>query len=93
MFVKLHRVDTHTDGSYYLSEVRLNTSYISYIVENVEMRNRLKKGLLNIGLHSSTTFTNITVSSNKTTETIIVVGSPDLVESKISKHHRQLLRG
>ena len=93
MFVKLHRVNNHSDGSYYLSVVRLNVSHISYISENIEMKGKLKEGKLNIGLHESTTFTNITVSSSRGSERIVVVGDPDLIESKINKPYRQLLRG
>tara|TARA_R100000152_G_C6692938_1_gene124129 strand:+ start:256 stop:537 length:282 start_codon:yes stop_codon:yes gene_type:complete len=93
MFVKLHRIEQRFDGSYYLAEVRLNVSHISYISENMEMKAKLQEGKLGIGLHESTTFTNVTVSSNRNTERIVVVGDPELIESRINKPYKQLLRG
>tara|TARA_R110002074_G_scaffold262068_1_gene434329 strand:+ start:550 stop:831 length:282 start_codon:yes stop_codon:yes gene_type:complete len=93
MFVKFHRINTHANGSYYLTEVRLNISHISYISENLDMRGKLKEGKLNLDLHPATLFTNITVSFARDTQNIIVVGDPDLIESKMNKPYRQLLRG
>ena len=93
MFVKLNQINTHIDGSYYLSEVRLNVSHITYITENHDFKTSLSEGKIDVGLHPSTTFTNITLSNSRGKESIVVVGGPDLIESKINRPYKQLLRG
>ena len=50
MFVKLHRI--HEDrGNFYLTEVVINISHISYMKENRSLRVALSEGKLNIGIN------------------------------------------
>ena len=93
MFVKLHKLNTRQDGTHYLTEVRLNVSHIVYISENTDMQAQLSEGRIGLDLHPNTKFTNISVSGKHNTEKMIVVGDPSIIESKINKPYRQLLRG
>lgn len=93
MFVKLHKLNLRRDGTYYLTEVRLNVSHILYISENTDMQEELSEGRIGFDLNPSTKFTNISVSGRNFTEKIIVIGDPSLIELKINKPYKQLLRG
>jgi hypothetical protein len=89
-FVKLHEIKKNNDGKYYLVEVHVNVSHIVFISENADMR----EGKLNIGLNTSAKFSNLSLySNNNNTRKIVVVGSPDVIESKINKTNKTLLRG
>ena len=93
MFIKLNKISRHTDGSFYLSEVRINASHILFISENQEMHKSLREGKIQIGLSSMARFSDISLASASGKETITVVGPPDVVESKINISNKQLLRG
>lgn len=93
MFVKLHKLNLRHDGNHYLTEVRLNVSHILYISENTDMQVQLSEGKIGLDLHPNTKFSNISVSGKNFTENIIVIGDPSLIESKVNKPYRQLLRG
>ena len=59
MFVKLHKISQHVSGEFYLSEVIVNTSHITYISEDVLMKQSLSEGKINLGLNKITQFTKI----------------------------------
>jgi hypothetical protein len=93
-FVKLHEIKKNNDGKYYLVEVHVNVSHIVFISENADMSRDLREGKLNIGLNTSAKFSNLSLySNNNNTRKIVVVGSPDVIESKINKTNKTLLRG
>ena len=91
MFVKLHRINQH-NGKYYLSEILVNISHVSYLTENRRYRTALIEGQIDIGLDRTAQFTDITINKNGIGETITVIGDVSVVESKISKSTRKLLR-
>ncbi len=92
MFVKLHRI--HEDrGNFYLTEVVINISHISYMKENRSLRVALSEGKLNIGINPSAEFTDIMMSDAKNGSSVIsVVGSIGAIESKIHRGTKMLLR-
>ena len=91
MFIKLHRINNHNDR-YYLTEIVVNVSHVSYLIENRHYRTALAEGRINIGLDKSALFTDIVINKNGNSETITVVGDVGLIESKISKSTKILLR-
>ena len=93
MFVKLYKViERWTSGekNYYLSEITVNTSQISYMSENTELTSLLREGKMNLDLKNGVGFTDIRLSGGKQ---IIVVGDPAFVESKIMSSNKKILRG
>ena len=93
MFVKLHRIHNDASGGYYITEVLVNVSHITYIRENANLKTKLREGKINIGLNPSAEFTDIVLNSKATDDVISVIGSVHLVESKISRSSKTLLKG
>ena len=91
MFIKLHRINYH-HGTYYLSEIVVNVSHVTYLVENRNYRTALLEGAMNIGLDKNAIFTDIVINKNGISDTITVVGDVGLIESKINKSTKTLLR-
>ena len=92
MFIKLHRINVN-GSRYYLSEIVINVSHVSYITENKAYRTALTEGHINIGLDKAANFTDVIINKNGISETITVVGDVDQIETKINKPTRSLLRG
>jgi hypothetical protein len=59
------------------------------------MRETLKEGKMKLGLNQNlTSFTNIKLNYNDYSSDIVVIGHPELIESKIiAKQQKQLLKG
>ena len=75
-----------------MSEIVVNVAHVSYLLENREYHTALVEGRINIGLDKSALFTDIVINKNGNTETITVVGDVGVIESKISKSTKMLLR-
>ena len=94
MFVKLVKINERTTKGktdYYLSEVSINILQISYMSENTIFKQMLKEGSLNLDLNANASFTDLKLN---TKQTITVVGTPSLIETKILLNsNKQLLRG
>jgi len=92
MFVKLHRI--HEDeGSFYLTEVVLNISHISYMKENRSLRTALTEGRIGMGINPTAEFTDIMMNNAKNGYSIIsVIGSIGTIENKIYRGTKMLLK-
>ena len=94
MFIKLYKVNkrnSHDGDQYYLTEVSINVSKISYMAENSDMKSMLQEGKMNLDLNKSADFTDLYLNSK---EQITVIGSPFVIESKILQgSSKTLLRG
>ena len=94
MFIKLYKVNkrnSHDGDQYYLSEVSINVSKISYMTENSDMKLMLQEGKMNLGLNKNADFTDLYLNNK---EQITVIGSPFIIESKILQgSSKTLLRG
>jgi hypothetical protein len=91
VFIKLHRINTHKN-EHYLSEIVLNVSHVAYLTENRSLKTALLEGKLSIGLDKAAEFTDIVVNQNGVRETITVIGDVGLIESKMQKTTKKLLR-
>jgi hypothetical protein len=92
MFIKVQKVSKDRNGKLFLSEVRVNTKYISFISENKKMNYDLIEGKIFDGMSPMVRFSDITILTQFGHDLITVVGEPEIIESKISTS-RQLLRG
>ena len=93
MFIKLNKVNKGVNDDFYLSEVRVNVSHISFIAENQEVRNMLVEGKINMNLNKMARFSDVSITGPAGRQTITVVGEPEVIESKIISQNKQLLRG
>ena len=94
MFVKFYKVNKRqsSDGDqYYLTEVSINIAKISYMTENLTMKTMLKEGKMNLDLNHGVNFTDLVLNGK---QEITVIGSPSVIESKITESStKTLLRG
>ena len=93
MFIKLYKIikrQTTEGNQFYLTEISVNASQISFMSENTEMKSLLNEGKLNLGLNSNADFTDLRLHNSND---ITVIGSMSFIESKILKDTKTLLRG
>ena len=95
MLVELIEIKRDSRGVYSLGKVYVNPQQIIYMSENLGMKDSLKEGKMNLSLNQNfTSFTNIKLNHNSYSSDIIVVGHPELIESKIAiNQQKQLLKG
>jgi hypothetical protein len=61
--------------------------------ESKSEREDLLEGKMNLDIDQKASFTKIKINHNSTMSEIVVIGSPDIIESKIFKSKKTLLRG
>ena len=91
--VKLTQIEKDSYNVYRLSNIYINPKHIVFLSEESGMRLELVEGKINLGLDRNITFTKIKINENSNTSEIVVVGSPDMVETKINTSTRRILRG
>lgn len=91
MFIRLHRIQ-QKNNMYYLSEIVVNSNQITFLTENLEYKSALMEGKMEIGLNKGAEFTDVNINIRGTSETITVIGGIQVIESKISKGTKKLLR-
>jgi hypothetical protein len=96
MLVKLtevcHNSTLTTQKSYTLREVFVNPEHVVMIREEGRMRQLNEQGHLPPELSNSHRFTKLTINRGHTGTEIVVVGSPDIVESSLNTT-KKLLKG
>jgi hypothetical protein len=98
MLVKLtevcHNSTLTTQQDYTLREVFVNPEHVVMIREEQRMKHLNEQGHLPADLKSEHQFTKLTINRGHTGTEIVVVGAPDLVETKLNKPTTaQLLKG
>jgi len=81
-----------TNRSYSLREVFINPEHVVMIREERKLRELNEAGNLTGGLDAAHQFSKLTINRGQAGTEIIVVGSPEMIESTL-KNKRQLLRG
>tara|TARA_R110000751_G_scaffold110624_1_gene208306 strand:+ start:411 stop:641 length:231 start_codon:yes stop_codon:yes gene_type:complete len=76
-----------------MGEVWINEKYIVSVQEALGYKSLLREGLLPEGLENAHSFTKITTHRGSTTESHIVVGSPETVAGRLSNGPKTLLKG
>jgi len=97
MLVKLTEVCSNgavtTNKLYSLREVFINPEHVVMIREEKRMKELNENGKLASGLDANHQFSKLTINRGQTGTEIVVVGSPEIVESALKTDSRQLLRG
>jgi len=84
---------TYTNNQQYsLREVFVNPEHVVMIREERRMRQLNEQGQLPQELSTDHQFTKLTINRGHTGTEIVVVGSPDIVETTLN-HKKDLLRG
>ena len=81
-----------SEQKFLLREVFVNPEHVVMIREEARMRQLNKEGLLPANLNRDHQFSKITINRGQTGTEIVVVGSPELIETKL-KANKKLLRG
>ena len=93
MLVKLtEAVHDPSSNRYSLREVTINPSQIIAIREDPTLTGALHEGRISEGLNHSTRFSRLYVGGGQYGLNLIVVGSPELIQEKISST-RSVLKG
>ncbi len=96
MLVKLtevcHNSALTTKQDYTLREVFINPEHVVMIREEARMQQLNERGLLPDGLNANHKFTKLTINRGQTGTEIVVVGSPNVIESSLNKQ-KKLIRG
>jgi len=82
---------THEETNYTLREVYINPDHVVCIREEHDFRRKLMEGRLPEGLDKRQEFSRVTLSSNSLNGSMVIVGSPNILEKKIQK--KKLLKG
>lgn len=77
---------------YGLREVYVNPSSIAMIRSEPSMRRRLTEGKLPEGIDDRVEFSRVSISSSAHSSSIVVVGTPQMIQEKMSES-KQLLKG
>lgn len=93
MFIKLFKINrrqTLEGEQFYLSEISVNASQISFMSENHDLKQMLNEGKLNLNINKNANFTDLRLNNSNE---ITVIGSPSIIESKILTSSKTLLKG
>jgi len=82
---------SHEAAGYTLREIYINPDHVVCIREEHEFRRKLMEGRLPKGLDKRQEFSRVTLSSNSLNGSMVVIGSPTLIEGKLER--KQLLKG
>ena len=97
MLVKLTEVCTNgsvtSPHNYILREVFVNPEHIIMIREEKRIRELNERGMLSAGLDTNHRFSKLTINRGHTGTEIVVIGAPDVVETKLQTNSQQLLKG
>jgi len=96
MLVKLTEVCNNgavtTKKIYSLREIFINPEHVVMIREEKRMRELNERGEVGPGLHESHQFSKLTINRGQTGTEIVVVGSPESIETSLNSG-KKLLKG
>jgi len=97
MVVKLVEVKENrgvTSGSQYtLREVFINPQRVVSMSEEPRLATELREGRMPEGMNEHQSFTRIVLDQGSGGSSMIVVGSPVMIDQKLTEGHRRLLNG
>jgi hypothetical protein len=98
MLIKLTEVCTNgtytTSQQYSVREVFVNPEHVVMIREEARMRVLNEQGLLPENLNKEHQFSKLTINRGQTGTEIVVVGAPEMIETKLNvSTNRALLKG
>jgi len=91
--VKLTQIKKDSFNMYRIASIYINPKHIVFMSEEPQLRQELVEGKINLGLDKNITFTKIKINESSSFSEIVVVGTPEMIESKINTSTKKLLRG
>jgi len=91
--VKLTQIKKDSFNMYKITNIYVNPKHIVFMSEESQMRQELVEGKIDLGLDKNIAFTKIKINESANFSEIIVVGTPEMIESKINTSTKKLLRG
>jgi len=91
--IKLTQIKKDSFNTYRIASIYVNPKHIVFMSEESQMRQELVEGKINLGLDKNITFTKIKINESANFSEIVVVGTPEMIESKINTSTKKLLRG
>ena len=82
-----------TPNTYTLREVFINPEHVIMIREERRLKEMNERGVINENLNKNHRFSKLTINRGQSGTDIVVIGAPDLIETKLQKNTKQLLRG
>ena len=97
MLVKLTEVCANgavtTLQNYALREIFINPEHVIMIREERRIRELNERGIIAAGLDTNHKFSKLTMNRGHSGTDIVVVGAADIVEAKLKKNTKHLLKG
>ena len=97
MLVRLTKIFANgavtTPDTYTLREVFVNPEHVVMIREERRLKEMNDRGVINENLNKNHRFSKITINRGQSGTDIVVIGAPDLIETKLQRNTKQLLRG
>ena len=91
--VKLTQIKKDSFNMYRIASIYVNPKHIVFMSEESTFRQELIEGKIDLGLDKNITFTKIKINESANFSEIVVVGTPEMIESKINTSTKKLLRG
>tara|TARA_Y100001973_G_C5173954_1_gene320753 strand:- start:1109 stop:1402 length:294 start_codon:yes stop_codon:yes gene_type:complete len=82
-----------TNQQYILREIFVNPEHVVMIREEKRMKQLNEQGEIDSELDRAHSFSKLTINRGHTGTEIIVVGSPEIVETQLNRDKRKILRG
>jgi hypothetical protein len=79
--------------SYSLREVYINPEHVICLREDLHIAKKFDKGQLPEGLNSQQRFTKVHLNRGLSGIDMVVIGAPNLIEEKLNKNSKMLLKG
>jgi len=91
--VKLVEIVQTFKNEFSLREIFINPAHVVYLREDTNMHLRLTEGKLPEGLDIRQSFTKVQVHNGTTGSEFVVIGPPQLIETKLKGEPKELLHG
>ena len=71
----------------------VNPEHVVMIREERRLKEMNERGVINENLNKNHRFSKLTINRGQSGTDIVVIGAPDLIETKLQRSTKQLLRG
>jgi len=91
--IEIYESNKFAEKSYELREVFINPEHVVCLREDPRFKMLLREGLLPEGIDGRQDFTRVQMNKGNLGLDIVVVGTPQSIEEKITKTKKTLLKG
>ena len=89
--IELIQIKKLGEESFRLSTIYVNPQHIISLSEDKTYRDYLTEGKIKIGLNRATTFTKVKLHEGNKASSVVVVGDPNEIQSKLFKSKARML--